>query len=42
MAEHLGSPEWGLVCATVYDFQWFQALIKAEVEGFSPRVFHSM
>jgi hypothetical protein len=33
----IGSPEWGLACTMVYDFQWFIAQIKAEDEGFSPR-----
>jgi hypothetical protein len=37
MAERGGSPEWGLACAMVYGFQWFQAQIKALDEGFSPR-----
>jgi hypothetical protein len=37
MAEHDGSPEWGLVCAMDCGFQGFRAQIKAEDEGFSPR-----
>jgi hypothetical protein len=37
MAEHGGSPDWGLACAMVYGFQRFQAQIKAEDKGFSPR-----
>jgi hypothetical protein len=37
MGERGGLPESGLACATVYSFQWFQAQMKAEVEGSLPR-----
>jgi hypothetical protein len=39
MAEHGGSPEWGLACATAFDFGRFRAQIKTGVEGSSPRGF---
>jgi hypothetical protein len=32
-----GSLEWGLACTMVYGFHRFQAQIKVEDEGFSPR-----